>query len=123
MIDGEDQTDGIRSLRDGIFIRKKKNEDKERRPNIIEYQYFVSGIKIDGTDYTAKSVITTDRDGNHYYDRRLSGIEKGRLIDNLSLLMSRGKPAADLTNYDKRLIDICQCHRRQFPDGNLLPPR
>lgn len=110
-------------IKNGIFITKEKNEDKEKHPNITEYQYFVSGIKIDGTDYTAKSVIATDTDGNHYYDHRLSRIEKGRLIDNLSLLVSGGKPTADLTDYDKRLADICQCPQRQFLDKNLLPTR
>ena len=100
-------------IKTGIFISEENNEDKEKHPNIEKYKYLVTGIKIGDTDYTCKSAIAVDKGGKHYYDQRLSEIEKGLLLDNLSQLMSRGKSEQSLTNYDKRLLRICQVP--QFP--------
>ena len=95
-------------IKTGIFISEENNEDKEKHPNIEKYKYLVTGIKIGDTDYTCKSAIAVDKEGKHYYDQRLSEIEKGLLLDNLSQLMSRGKSEQSLANYDKRLLRICQ---------------
>ncbi len=108
-------------IKQGIYIAEEPNEDKNKHPNIEKYKYFVSALNIGGTDYTCKSAIGVDKDGNHYYDQRLSQIEKGLLLDNLSQLMSRGKSEQSLMNYDKRLLRICQCPQALFLDEDLLP--
>ncbi len=118
-----------------IYIGNESNSDKTRHPNITEYKYFATGLKIDGVDYTCKSVIGVDRNGNNYYDQSLSTIEKGRFVDivmqknklgNLSPLISPwesefeedSNPSA---HYDKRLINICQVPQMKYLDKNLMP--
>ena len=110
-------------IKQGIYIAEEPNEDKTKHPNIEKYKYFVSTLKIDGVDYTCKSAIGVDKDGNHYYDQRLSQIEKGLLLDNLSQLMSRGKSEQSLLNYDKRLLRICQCPQSLYLDKELKPTK
>lgn len=110
-------------IKQGIYIAEEPNEDKTKHPNIEKYKYFVSALKIDGVDYTCKSAIGVDKEGNHYYDQRLSQIEKGLLLDNLSQLMSRGKSEQSLLNYDKRLLRICQCPQSLYLDKDLKPTR
>lgn len=110
-------------IKQGIYIAEEANEDKAKHPNIQKYKYFVSALKIDGVDYTCKSAIGVDKDGNHYYDQRLSQIEKGLLLDNLSQLMSRGKSEQSLLNYDKRLLRICQCPQTLYLDKELKPTK
>ena len=108
-------------IKQSIYIAEEPNEDKEKHPNIEKYKYFVSALNINNVDYTCKSAIGVDKDGNHYYDQRLSQIEKGLLLDNLSQLMSRGKSEQSLLNYDKRLLRICQCPQALYLDKNLRP--
>lgn len=120
-----------------IYIGNESNSDKTRHPNITEYKYFATGLKIDGVDYTCKSVIGVDRNGNNYYDQSLSTIEKGRFVDivmqknklgNLSPLISPwesefeedSNPSA---HYDKRLINICQVPQMKYLDKNLMPTK
>lgn len=110
-------------IENGIYITEEENQDKQKHPNISKYKYLISGIKIGETDYTCKSVIGVDKDGNHYYDQRLSEIEKGLLLDNLSQLMSRGKSEQSLNNYDKRLMRICQCPQSLYLDEKLKPSK
>ncbi len=95
-------------IRAGIFISEGPNADRNKHPNIEKYMYIVTRLTIAGTDYMCKSVIGVDGNGNCYYDQRLSQIEKGLLLDNLSPLMSRGKSLQSLADYDIRLIRICQ---------------
>ena len=110
-------------IQKGIFIAEEPNKDKAKHPNIEKYKYFVCGLNIGEIDFTCKSAIGVDKDGNHYYDQRLSQIEKGLLIDNLSQLMSRGKLEKSLLKYDKRLLRICQCPQSLYLDENLLPTK
>lgn len=110
-------------IKNGIYIAEEANEDKTKHPNIEKYKYFVSALNIDGVDYTCKSAVGVDKDGNHYYDQRLSQIEKGLLLDNLSQLMSRGKSEQSLLVYDKRLLRICQCPQALYLDKNLRPTK
>lgn len=118
-----------------IYIGNESNSDKTRHPNITEYKYFATGLKIDGVDYTCKSVIGVDRNGNNYYDQSLSTIEKGRFVDiimqknklgNLSPLISPWesefeKDSNPSAHYDKRLINICQVPQMKYLDKNLMP--
>ncbi len=112
-------------IKNAIWIEDIKNEDTQRNPRIEKYSYFASGINIDGTDYTAKSVIATDKDGNHYYDQRLSEIEKGKLVEILTQRMSRENSTESLSKkYDKRLIEICQVPQMPYlemKDGRWQP--
>lgn len=136
-------------INEAIYISEEKNNDKQKHPNIEKYQYFVSGIKIAGEEYTCKSVVGVDVKGRHYYDQRLSQIEKGKFIniiqsknkssnlsplitqretgeglpsDNVSPLLSRGK-SEESYDYDTRLIQICQCPQLPFLDKNFEPTK
>lgn len=96
-------------LKNGTFICNEKNEDLVTNPEIDHYSYLLNGIKIAGEDYTAKSVIAVAKDGKKYYDHKLSKIEKGRILNNLPLLIDReslGSLPYDLN--DNRLLRICQ---------------
>ena len=64
-----------------IYIDSAKNWDKEKNPEVTEYQYFVCGLKIGDEDYTVRSSIAIDRHGNRYYDHKLTHMEKGKLLD------------------------------------------
>lgn len=105
----------------GIYIGKEPNEDG-RNPNLKEFYYFASGLKIDSDDYTVKSVFVKNDKGQIFYDQSLSSIEKGKFVD---IIQEKNKPeTVNLVNtkdsfellenkspsnyYDKRLINICQ---------------
>ena len=68
-------------LERSIFIDERVNE--KDHTDYDKYRYYVCGLKIDGEDYTAKLVIG-QKNGQSYYDHRLSQIEKGKLIDSLN---------------------------------------
>lgn len=87
-------------IKNGIKIHEEKNYDKQKHPNIEKYTFLVSGLKLGDEDFTCKSVIATDTDGHHYYDHRLSQIEKGRILDNLAPLHKQGEINTALVNYD-----------------------
>lgn len=70
-------------LEQSVFIDSRKNE--KNKNDFDAYEYYVCGLKIDGEDYTAKIVVGV-KDGQTYYDHRLSNIEKGHLIDSLNAL-------------------------------------
>lgn len=112
-------------IKNAIWIEDIKNEDTQKNPRIEKYSYFASGLNIGGIDYTAKSVIATDKDGNHYYDQRLSEIEKGKLVEILTQRMSRENSTESLSKkYDKRLIEICQVPQMPYlemKDGKWNP--
>ena len=110
-------------IKAGIFIAEEPNADRDKHQNIESYRYFVTGLSIGGVDYTCKSVVGVDKEGNCYYDQRLSQIEKGLLLDNLSLLMSGGKSLQSLLNYDTRLVRICQCPQAVYLDENFWPTK
>lgn len=111
-----------------VFIDEVKNEDKQKHPNIEKYLYFGTGLKIDGVDYTCKSVIGMDSNKNCYYDQSLSTIEKGKLIDyvlenkkagNLSPLITQRETDLEGNNvpyvyYDKRLLNVCQVPQFEY---------
>ena len=67
-----------------IYMATVGNDDIDKNPQITEYQYFVSGLKIAGVDYTVRSVIAVQSNGERYYDHKLTHMEKGKLIDSLS---------------------------------------
>lgn len=65
-------------LRNAIFIDEQTNAKGKRA--FDSYRYYVCGLKIDGEDYTAKIVVGV-KDGQRYYDHRLTQIEKGAAIE------------------------------------------
>lgn len=71
-------------IENSIYIDSRENTDKEKNPNVAEYQYYVCGLKIGNTDYTVRSIIAIDNKGNRYYDHKLTSIEKGKLLDQIN---------------------------------------
>ena len=65
-------------LRQAIYIDERLN-DKGKRA-FDSYRYYVCGLKINDEDYTAKIVVGV-KDGQRYYDHRLTQIEKGAAIE------------------------------------------
>ena len=68
-------------IEESIYFGWEYNRDHDRNPGVKEYQNYVCGLKIGGEDYTVLSKIAVDRDGNRYYDHRLTHIEKGKLLE------------------------------------------
>ena len=112
-------------IENSIYITSKPNEDK-RKPFIKQFAYHVSGIKINGDDYTVKSVIGIDNQGHRYYDQNLSEIEKGLLVQKIrDQLISPGEILTEnlSKHHDKRLLEICQCPQALFLDKNFQPTK
>lgn len=114
-------------IKNGILIQEILNEDKEKHPEIEKYQYLINGFKVEDEEYTAKTVISIDKQGRKFYDQRLSSIEKGNLIDllkresdskNFSRLTKSGEFETALYNYDTRLFRVCQIPQFNFLERN-----
>lgn len=93
-----------------IYIDTLPNEDKAKNPDIQEYEYYVAGLNIGGTDYTVKAAIAVATTGDKYYDHKLTRIEKGDLLEMTSRLsgaeISNQSPLSSID--DKRLLQILQ---------------
>ncbi|EEZ76466.1 hypothetical protein NEILACOT_03380 [Neisseria lactamica ATCC 23970] len=93
-----------------IYIDTLPNEDKAKNPDIQEYEYYVAGLNIGGTDYTVKAAIAVATTGDKYYDHKLTRIEKGDLLEMTSRLsgaeISNQSPLSGID--DKRLLQILQ---------------
>ena len=89
------------------------------------YRYYVTGLKINGEDYTVRMTIGV-KNGKYYYDHYLTNIEKGNLIE-----IAQGfTPTEDAPNpsyagiKDTKLLSILQPSAeenllfRETPDGN-----
>lgn len=133
-------------IQKGIYIETLKNEDTSKNPGISEFEYYVCGLKIKGEDYTVKAVVAIDVNGDKYYDHKLTGIEKGKLLDKLAFISNPARsglssggghgendassPAAGVMERtssplsdikDKRLISILQTDCKILLDENLEP--
>ena len=110
-------------IKNGIFIVSLPNEDVKRNVNVKEYQYYVSGLRIDNVDYTIKSVIAIDNNGNRYYDHKLTEIEKGKLLDELDRITNpSNQENFTLSGYkDTRLFSILQTNSSKVVDENGEP--
>ncbi|WP_300726190.1 LPD38 domain-containing protein [uncultured Rikenella sp.] len=74
------------------------------------YQYYVCGLKIGNTDYTAKIVVGVS-DRTLFYDHALTEIEKGKLLESIGSLRSERtneKSPKFSEVKDKRLISVLQ---------------
>ena len=116
-----------------IYIASEDNTDIEKNPNVSEYQYYVCGLKIGDVDYTVRATVAVDKDGNRYYDHKLTHIEKGTLVDNLNGLSNSvaanqsssfmggfgttpgTKPTTANLSYvkDKKLLSILQTNEKE----------
>lgn len=67
-------------IENAVYIDTVQNEDKGKNFAIDEYEYYLAGLNINGTDYTVRAVIGVSKDGSRYYDHKLSRIEKGELL-------------------------------------------
>ena len=122
----DDKVEAIKYIPDfidkGIFISSEKNEDIITHADIDKYEYLLSGLNVNGDDYTVKSVIAVQKNGDKYYDQHLSKIEKGRLLSDLTRITnseSSNNLPYDLD--DKRLLRVCQVSQRPYLDENLKP--
>lgn len=93
-----------------IYIETLPNEDKAKNPHIKEYEYYLTGLKINGVDYTVKAVIGVSDMGDKYYDHKLTSIEKGDLLEARHTVIKSGVPQqkSPLDIDDKRLLQILQ---------------
>ncbi|MCD8317970.1 MAG: hypothetical protein LUC45_03570, partial [Paraprevotella sp.] len=118
-------------IENGIYITSRENTAPEKNPNVKEYQYYACGLKINGTDYTVRFTVAEDKNGNRYYDHKLTRIEKGKLLD---LLKSQAvndvgfgttpgtKPTTDISSgKDKVLFSILQSNSSKVVDENGEP--
>lgn len=106
----------------GIYVSSEKNEDIVTHADIDKYEYLLSGLNVSGEDYTVKSVIAVQKNGDKYYDQNLSKIEKGKLISDLTKLNQLESSINIPYNVeDKRLLRVCQVSQRPYLDENLKP--
>ncbi len=96
-------------IENGIYIERLPNEDTDKNKGVSEYEYYVAGLKIGGTDYTVKFVVARTEQGKRYYDHRLTQIEKGALLTGTRIT----NPVTESKNTlpeikDKRLLQILQ---------------
>ncbi|MCL1615127.1 hypothetical protein M3090_01710 [Bacteroides sp. ET71] len=114
-------------IENSIYIDSRENMDTDKNPDVKEYQYYVCGLKIGNVDYTVRSTVAVDKNGNRYYDHKLTHIEKGKLLDliNSQAAYDNGfgttpgtKPTTEMfSNYkDKILLSILQTN----DEDNLL---
>ena len=117
-------------IRKSIYIDSEENTDKEKNPAVSEYQYYVCGLKIGGTDYTVRSVFAMDDNGNRYYDHKLTDIEKGKLLDLIGQGVNGSSfdttSSTELTTAnnsvgkDKKLLHILQTNRQESAEKSAM---
>ena len=67
-----------------IYIGSEANRDWANKPNVLEIQHYVCGLRLGEVDYTVHSLIAVDINGDRYYDHNLTQIEKTKLLDLVS---------------------------------------
>ncbi|KGN95391.1 ADP-ribosyltransferase-containing protein [Porphyromonas crevioricanis] len=72
-------------IEQAIYIDSATNEDN--KVDADSFDYYVAGVQIAGVDYTVRAVVVNTKNGETYYDHKLSSIEKGNLLD---LMTSQG---------------------------------
>lgn len=102
-------------IKKSIFITE--SDAYKENAQYARYRYFVCGIKLDGVDYTVKSVFGLDSYGDWVYDQGLSEIEKGTLIGMLNKHVTQNS----LQLKDTTLISILQDDCSKLLDENGEP--
>lgn len=100
-------------IENAVYIDTFPNEDVAKNPHIKEYDYYAAGLNIGGTDYTVKAAVSLGKNGDRYYDHKLTKIEKGKLLSLLDRLSNAGasenySPLSEVD--DKRLLQVLQDH-------------
>lgn len=97
-------------IENSTYIDTLPNEDLVKNPDIKEYEYYIAGLNIGGSDYTVRASVGIATTGDKYYDHKLTKIEKGDLLEMTSRLssaeISNQSPLFDVN--DKRLLQILQ---------------
>ncbi|WP_218638481.1 hypothetical protein, partial [Histophilus somni] len=103
-------------IENAIYIDTLPNEDKAKNFAIDGYEYYLAGLKIGGVDYTVRAVVGVTKDGNRYYDHKLTKIEKGELLSLPSRITNPvGESSSPLSSInDKRLLQILQQQTKSF---------
>ncbi|WP_218637867.1 hypothetical protein, partial [Histophilus somni] len=103
-------------IENAIYIDTLPNEDKAKNFAIDGYEYYLAGLKIGGVDYTVRAVVGVTKDGNRYYDHKLTKIEKGELLSLPSGITNPvGESSSPLSSInDKRLLQILQQQTKSF---------
>ena len=107
-------------IENAVFIEERQNDKGNGKYD--SYRYYVCGLKIGGTDYTAKIVVGV-KNGRAYYDHSLTEIEKGNLIEAASGFKPTGDaPEPSSTAFkDTRLREILQVNSSKAVDENGEP--
>lgn len=98
-------------IENAVYIDTLPNEDLAKNGDVQGYEYYVSGLNIGGTDYTVRVAVAVSRNGNRYYDHKLTQIEKGNLLSLLDRVSTTGasESKSPLSGIDdKRLLQILQ---------------
>lgn len=98
-------------IENAVYIDTLPNEDLAKNGDVQGYEYYVSGLNIGGTDYTVRAAVAVSRNGNRYYDHKLTKIEKGNLLSLLDRVSTTGasESKSPLSGIDdKRLLQILQ---------------
>ncbi|WP_439242496.1 LPD38 domain-containing protein [Lonepinella sp. BR2474] len=106
-------------IENATYIDTLPNDEDNKNFDIDEYDYYVAGLNIGGKDYTVKAVVGNGRDGEKYYDHKLSPIEKDELLSLALRITSseRTKENSSLSEVDdKRLLQILQVDNQQKSD-------
>lgn len=97
-------------IENAVYIDTLPNEDS-KVPHIKEFEYYLAGLNIGGTDYTVRAAVGVSDFGDRYYDHKLTKIEKGKLLEARHSDNKSGVPQQQnaLGNFDdKRLLQILQ---------------
>lgn len=90
------------------FVTELKN-DNPKKPEIDRFRYYVSAISIDGFEYMVKSIISIAKDGNRYYDHKLT--ELAKIKEFISSSVNQKQTDSEINSShikDKRLLQIIQ---------------
>lgn len=109
-----------RLIENSIFITEIPNEKDNGK--FDSYRYYVCGLNIDDTPYTAKVAVGV-KGGKKYYDHSLTEIEKGALIDNIDELTSPFDNNQNTSSEykDSKLLEILQNNSSKVVDANGEP--
>ena len=110
-------------INNAIFI--EEHSPYKEGAQYDSYRYYVTGLKINGEDYTVRMTIGV-KNGKYYYDHYLTKMEKGNLIEIAQgFIPTEDAPNPSYANVkDKRLLSILQADSeenllfRETPDGN-----
>ena len=116
-------------IENSIFIDELPNEDKEKYNGVSSFRYYVCGLNIGGEDYTVKSVIAVQSNGDRYYDHKLTSLEKGKLLDQINdqavydeTINPEIQKSGNVSEYkDKRLSSLLQVNASKVVDENGEP--